>query len=1124
MLRKFIFVGLGGSGGKTLRYLRKELTNWLDTVGWSGDFPAGWQMLHIDTPTKPDGAIPGVQGLPAADYLGLVMDGVNFDAVVNRVDAAGGESGWQDLAGWRVDPTFLNVPITTGAGQFRAVGRTIGLAYAGKILEALNGCYRRQSNASAGGELAEIHQLAYGSQSPPPSDPVVVVVSSLAGGTGAGLFMDVCDLLRQLPGEAGEQSFGVLYASDVFHQLGPMSTAGVQPNSLAALSELMNGYWLTANHQRMSGILAGAGAPAPIERSGPAFPFLVGAANTKGVSFGDQNEVYAMMGRALRGWASDPIVQDRLVAYTMSNWQASAQGNAVKAEVLMADHMPVFEAFGYAEVSLGTDRLRRYSRERLARTVAIWLLEGHHIRALEIDRDDSREPDQIAADIARDELVSFLDQLQLKERGEDDQVIDALRPADHESQLRSIASRIEANLEAEPKALPATSWVDLIERDVGPFAEQYIADIAAGTQELAQLWVDAMPGRITDATMEMASRHGLDATAELLRLVGEELGAVSAELSDEADEHLRWSQDTRSAIASKLQSGGKIPAINHQVGEAVWEGLWVGAHYRIEVDVRRQAKALLDQLVRDFITPLERALRRARHALYEIGFEGDGVRDPVVESWPDEAVPQSLLPPKNEFLVIAPEDFASRYDDLLRRSTRSEYTGARHDLVRSEVITGSFLNQEDSALHPVEIIQPWVSGLKRNGVATPPAQPLQVKIRLDPDDLLRRAEAWIMRPGTAFERFLGEDLRSFLDDDPSLEPGELSGRRSALRQALTAAFDAAEPLARLDVELFTLLHQRAEMPRRAVPSMIPFREHPMQEDVKDILAGALGGSSRDQWDGAFTSARNITSIAISSTLGAAHDPLVFASIMDPIVSGWNSVKNNPPGRANFWDNRRARPIEQFVPASHEILMALTRGWFTALMLGRLDREKFQISRNGGIAEFPRTLLRDHSIEYDRLAVVLESLGLAYAEVFNRKRLDALGAYIELRDLGVQPGMANMQKAGQYEQLNSELVKWIETGDFGHTIVEPVMVATSDSDLSVAAPEERRDHALQVLDQVRRSYSDALDSYRERATTEPRHLGPSYPLWPGLWSVIDKSLADLHRGIDSYELSGKKIVM
>lgn len=1119
MLRKFMFIGLGGSGGKTLRYLRNDLSAWLRSIGWDGGFPVGWQLLHIDTPTVQDGSeITDVPMLPTENYLGLVMDGVDFDVVANRVDQSGGPNAWEDLASWRVDPTFLEVPITMGAGQFRAVGRTIGLAYADKILSALKASYSRVSTADAGAQLSEIHQLAYRSQANPPGDPVVVVVSSLAGGTGAGLFMDTCDLLRQLPGEAGDKSFAILYASDVFRELGSVATTGIQPNSLAALSELMNGYWMNANHQRLSPILAAAGAPNPLSRSGPAFPLLVGSANTKGVSFGSQREVYAMMGRALSAWASDPTVQDRLVAYTQANWQNSADGNTVKAPVLMANHTPIFEAFGYAEVSLGTDRLGRYSGQRLAREAARWLIDGHHRRAVANDRDENREPDQIAKDLARDRLVGFLDRLHLLERGKQDQVIDALRPPEHETVLHSYRAEIERELARETKALPSAAWVERIDRQVAAYAEQYRSDLIPALRQRGAKWAAQVPDSLIGETLAVVSQDGLDTATELLELVAEEFDAVGRELDDEATERRRWAQDPRSAIASKLGSPGNLPANNRQVSEAVWEGLWVAGYFVLEAEVRATAQSLLTQLAKGVVRPLRHALRNARHELYQIGFVGDGSTEPVVEAWPDRAVPASLQPPKNEFLVVPIEEFPSRYEQLISRSTGAEHALTAHEVARTDVITGAFLAEDPKRLRPVEVIQPWTPDTPGTG-SPGAAQMAQFRIRLAPDDLLARSEEWIDRPGTAFQRFLSYDLRSYLDDDSGLDPGELAARRSALRSALTAAFAAAEPLVRLDLALYGMLHGQAEAPRRAVPSSIPFKDHPLEGDVREILASALGPNQQQQWEGAFTTSRNVSRISISSTLGAAHDPLVFESVMEPILAGWTAAKMNPAKRTSFWDNRRARSIREFVPASYEVMLAMTRGWFTALMLGRLDREERRIAAREGVVAFPDVLLREPANERDLLPVVLESLGLAYAEVVRMHDLAPLGAYIALRDLGCQPGLNDYKVAGLYENLNEELAEWIRSGKLTDAIADSQVERFADRDLSEASAPERQKAAIDLLAATEEDYRGKLDDYKGRARTDRSLLGPNRQLWPGMWSVIQRALVDLRGAVAEHDLEG-----
>lgn len=55
MLRPFLIVGVGGSGGKTVRAIRQALRFRLEQEGWNKGIPQGWQFLHIDSPTAQDG-------------------------------------------------------------------------------------------------------------------------------------------------------------------------------------------------------------------------------------------------------------------------------------------------------------------------------------------------------------------------------------------------------------------------------------------------------------------------------------------------------------------------------------------------------------------------------------------------------------------------------------------------------------------------------------------------------------------------------------------------------------------------------------------------------------------------------------------------------------------------------------------------------------------------------------------------------------------------------------------------------------------------------------------------------------------------------------------------------------
>src|SRR5690554_2062290 len=189
-MRPFLIIGLGGSGGKTIRYLKQSLQEWLGEIGWSYGFPHAWQFLHIDTPQVQDSPVlPGSPALlPPSEYLSLYQDGVPFSTVMDRL-----RRNNHSFEGWWVDPAYMNVPIAYGAGQFRAVGRVLGLDQRNRIADAVTAKVTALRSTEAIGELQELVKAAHDSNGVymKPGDPVAMIISSLAGGTGAGIFMDV---------------------------------------------------------------------------------------------------------------------------------------------------------------------------------------------------------------------------------------------------------------------------------------------------------------------------------------------------------------------------------------------------------------------------------------------------------------------------------------------------------------------------------------------------------------------------------------------------------------------------------------------------------------------------------------------------------------------------------------------------------------------------------------------------------------------------------------------------------------------------------------------------------------------------------------------------------------------
>ena len=85
MLSKFLLVGVGGSGGKTLRALKNNLELRLTQAGWDTGLPAAWQLLHIDSPVIQDGTGFPAPMLPATDYMGLSKAGQKYTDAYQRM-------------------------------------------------------------------------------------------------------------------------------------------------------------------------------------------------------------------------------------------------------------------------------------------------------------------------------------------------------------------------------------------------------------------------------------------------------------------------------------------------------------------------------------------------------------------------------------------------------------------------------------------------------------------------------------------------------------------------------------------------------------------------------------------------------------------------------------------------------------------------------------------------------------------------------------------------------------------------------------------------------------------------------------------------------------------------------
>lgn len=1085
MYRRIVFLGLGGSGGKTLRFLKRDLSNWLNAHGWpvaERGIPRGFQFLHIDTPTVADGvSMGGADMLPDREYLGLVGAGVNFAAVTNELDNRPGVM--YEQAGWRVPAAALDVPIGAGAGAFRAVGRTIAAAQINTMREGIQGLINRVNSPSSIADNSELWTLTQdGATAGNVSNPIVVVISSLAGGTGAGLLLDAFDILRSLEPTWGGDSFGILYTPEVFRSIGGGMMGGIQPNSLAAISEILNGYyWHGSDDNRGAGvgsdiglkssrIHSGAGVVGAISKSGAAYPFLVGSTNSANVSFATDKQVFETIGSALVAWCVDEVVQDQLIAFTMANWQDSASRNLGNADLLINKGTPIefglpaFNALGCARVSVGTRYLQLYSSRRLARDAATYIA-GYHLESDEaravIAQTGVVDPEAIAENIARDKMPWFLKQSQLREKGTDENdILDALKPQEYAARWESAVNTARQLADIERGS--AAAWLDSISAAVRQAVIQFDSDMKPLVESRVKNWVEEKPAQVIAVVEESIANFGFKVTVKILDSLSEYLAdpveGVATELMgpNEHQAFSTWSSESewsnQAAATLGTSKGNFTMQSNEKIGEAVSNAMHY-AGFIVDAQIREYASLLIKEFVEGFIVPIRRRLADAAIQL-ESSLN-------AITGWPTWSAGDpgaDCKPPASEYTLIESDEFNEQFLSLLSQSVGDVDPLEREThrmLARTDVISGAFLRkleaeakENEKVVRPLQAIivsQPWVPSVGVLRDTNRARANIVVDLKFHPDDMAKRADVWLHREGTAFKNMLTATLRTYTSGSAVFagnihvsEP-EYAERRTRFLGKLRAAIEASAPLVQLDMALHTAVHEVRGFKRQF--SKFPFNGHPLQNAVTDVIrpliqAGAQDDGNPAQINSYFVNDASIESIQIISTLRGAHHPILFKSLLQPIAQRWNQENAQPQKRAAFWTKRRARLAGEAIPAPQEHIVCMIRGWFTGRMLGLID-----VPRNGQVrpisiaqpwsldsapARFPDPLLTTPTNAGDELFAVLEALGLAFVNVGVVNSTVPLLPYISLREMGSMRD--GSERVLTYDTPNPLLKSWILNGE------------------------------------------------------------------------------------------------
>ena len=381
-MRRFLIVGCGGSGGATLAYVMDQLRSELHAAGIDR-LLSGWQFVHIDVPSGAEEGPDGLANVPGqgGTYIGCGPQGSSYailDAALSQRLAAG--RALDTIATWAPrNPEEVTNPISTGAGQYRAIGRMITLSKAAEIRARLQAAWEQLFRVETISEMSSVRIPGMG-QFDPNEPPLTLVVSSMAGGAGASMALDVCRLLTLVSGLDPKLMGVFMVTPDIFNSLPESARTGVRANSLAMLGEIVASQSGAAREHderilRALGQQHGQGEPIPFARVFPV-GLYVGADRTL---FGDgsYNAVYRGLARGVAGLMVSGTASDQFVRYDLGNTASPpgdrdllGWGNAVW------DPLP-WGTYGFSSLSMGRDRYAEYAAQRLARSCADKLVTGH---------------------------------------------------------------------------------------------------------------------------------------------------------------------------------------------------------------------------------------------------------------------------------------------------------------------------------------------------------------------------------------------------------------------------------------------------------------------------------------------------------------------------------------------------------------------------------------------------------------------------------------------------------------------------------------------------------------------------------------------------------------------------
>ncbi len=1028
-LNPYLFIGVGGTGGKTVGVIRERLLTAVKSLGGTA-LPRGWQFLHIDVPTDPDTRSTGLPySLPRSQYVGLSSKTSTFANMTVGVSSTMESMGRDRYLAWDCwrphPPEAVKVTITKGAGQFRGVGRVASQ----HGLKTIDAAVARALNAIADplttGELSDIQRARGASQVDLGSGGVsVMVIASVGGGSGSGMLLDVCEVVRS----QGVQSLSaVVFTPEVFETEAGRTDSGVSPNSFCAINELANAMWTTVHPGESSRetMFARAGLSRATGFGGPASVFFVGRSSGT-VTLSDPDEVYAVVGHSLAEVALNEPLSNDLEAYVRANMQARTTGlpDNLRLSASTKRDLGLFTALGFGRVALGRDYFDRYASQRLLRLAAERLLDRHLLLHY---TGDGKTDEQVLLEAADRVWNSFVNASGINEEGDDhNDVVDALDPLPGlESELASFAARLAVELgnAAGTKKVATTAARTRATEAVLANKEAESGLLAKARAAMASRvppWAGEIANTLREIIIATAAQEGLPVARELVeRLIGHSTSGIS----EIQGVDLKRAKEKLRARLQFLGSGAATEEKTVRAGDPLLGAIAKQARLTLESEIQVQTLVtvadVFADLVDNLLKPWQRALQNAEELLRAQARPAQH-RSPLELMPGSRGVPQHLRPSRVEYLLDDPDTFPTTFVEQVGFSAGEDVDASSGEgllTALEEAVTQVIIGQRLNPLgrpvrRPATYDQLWVPTV---GAKRAPARAL-IQTAFGIESLEERVFAWLHDDRKQVGRYLRESLKDYLDA-PGLSEAESMRRQDRLVNQYAAALNVAAPLARLDATLVQAIHNQSTPPLwlKMSPLGVPDHLTELRTRLEDVTATLIPGATT-----AYTTEPS-EGVTILTSFDNPYHPMEFTSVMEPISAQWMSGRDNP----DFWLWRRTAPLPEWVPLSPNSLACLLRGWFMARFLGRAsfvslpERSYFEVfvpaNSGGAWAKVAVPGVRP-TTKLDHVANLVEALPLQMIEAFHSHSLTPLAPFQALIALGATLGTDQ-----------DALRRWVTTG-------------------------------------------------------------------------------------------------